>query len=135
MTDRELVAALAEVVPPARLVARVGLGVMFLLVGVHKLLDPATWTTYVVDWLVPLLVVSPTTFMLLNGALEVGFAVAFLADRWTGPLAAVAAVSLAATAGYLAVVGLTEGLFWDVFARDVGLAALALAVLAHEFED
>lgn len=138
MLDRQLASVATDVAtdvtPPASTVARVGLGAMFLFAGVHKLVDPAAWTTYVVDWLAPLLVVSPTTFMLANGAIEVGFAAAFLVDRWTAPLAAVAAVSLAATAGYLAVVGLTAGLFWDVFARDVGLAALALTVLAHEVD-
>jgi len=108
--------------------ARLGLGGMVLLAGVHKLADPAAWTVYVVDWLEPLLVVSPTTFMLANGWLEVAFGLALLLDRYTTGASLVAAVSLSATCLYLAVVWATAGLFGDVLARDVGLAGLAWAV-------
>jgi uncharacterized membrane protein YphA (DoxX/SURF4 family) len=113
--------------PPT--LARLGLGAMVLLAGIHKLADPAAWTVYVVDWLEPLIVVTPREFMLLNGVLEVGFGVLILADRYTAVSAGVAAVSLTATVGYLVVVGLTRGVFWDVVIRDVGLAGLAWAVL------
>jgi uncharacterized membrane protein YphA (DoxX/SURF4 family) len=113
--------------PPV--LARVGLGAMVLLAGVHKLLAPAAWAVYVTDWLAPLLVVSPVTFMLVNGVLEVGFGLAILADRYTALAAGVAAVSLSATVAYLALVAvLAGGLFADVLVRDVGLAALAWAV-------
>jgi uncharacterized membrane protein YphA (DoxX/SURF4 family) len=115
--------------PAPMAVARVGLGAMLLTAGVHKLLAPAVWATYAVDWLAPLLVVSPRTFMLLNGPAELVVGAALVADRWTAPAAAIAAVSLTATAGYLAVVLLTQGLFGDVLARDVGLAALAWTVM------
>lgn len=103
---------------------------MILLAGVHKLLAPAAWTLYVVDWLEPLILVSPRAFMLANGVLEVGFGALILADRYTAASAAVAAVSLTVTVGYLGVVGVTQGLFWDVAIRDVGLAGLAWGVLA-----
>ncbi|MFC7177321.1 DoxX family membrane protein [Halosegnis marinus] len=118
----------AERAPRPGVFARVGLGGMVLLAGVHKLLDPAAWTLYVVDWLEPFLVVSPTTFMLANGWLEVAFGVALLVDRYTAFAAFVAAVSLSATCLYLAAVWATAGLFGDVLARDVGLAGLAWAV-------
>ncbi|KTG07528.1 DoxX family protein [Haloferax profundi] len=98
--------------------------------GVHKLLDPLAWTVYVVDWLAPLLVVSPVVFMLVNGVLEIGFGAALVADRFTAIASAVAAVSLTATCLYLSLVFVLEGgLFGDVLARDVGLAGLAWAVL------
>ncbi len=117
--------------PSAAAISRAGLGSMILLAGVHKLLAPEAWALYVVDWLAPWLVVSPVTFMLINGVLEVGFGAAILADRYTAVAAAVAAVSLTATVGYLAVVAVThDGLFVDVLIRDVGLAGLAWAVLA-----
>ncbi|MFC7069057.1 DoxX family membrane protein [Halobaculum lipolyticum] len=120
--------------PPSATLARWGLGGMVLAAGVHKLLDPAAWTVYVVDWLAPLLVVSPTAFMVINGYLEVGFGLALLADRYTAVSSLVAAVSLSATCVYLAVVWATTGAvdggaFGDVPARDVGLAGLAWAVL------
>jgi len=102
---------------------------MVFLAGVHKLAAPAAWTQYVTDWLAPVLVVSPTTFMLVNGVLEIGFGAAIVADRWTALAAGVAAVSLSATVVYLAVVAALEGgRFLDVLVRDVGLAALAWAV-------
>lgn len=120
-------------VPPL-VVARVGLGLMVLLAGIHKLAAPAVWAAYVTDWLAPLLVVSPVVFMLVNGVLEVGFGLAIVADRLTVVTAGVAAVSLSATVGYLALVAVLEGgLYLDILIRDVGLAALAWAVVADAF--
>ncbi|WP_232688156.1 DoxX family membrane protein [Halobacterium zhouii] len=116
---------------PATL-ARWALGAMLVAAGAHKLLDPGAWTVYVTDWLAPWLVVSPTVFMLANGYLELAFGAALLADRYTVFASFVAAVSLTATVGYLAVVWATGGAFGDVLARDVGLAGLAWAVLAAE---
>ncbi|MCF2207890.1 DoxX family protein [Halobacterium salinarum] len=121
--------SLAERAPAPATLARVGLGLMLVAAGAHKLIDPAGWTVYVTDWLAPLLVVSPTTFMLANGYLELGFAALLLSDRCTAFAALVAAGSLAVTTAYLAVVWVDTGLFGDVVARDVGLTGLALAVL------
>jgi uncharacterized membrane protein YphA (DoxX/SURF4 family) len=116
-------------VPQPMTLARAGLGAMVLLAGAHKLAAPGPWAAYVTDWLAPFLVVSPSTFMLINGVLEVGFGLAIVADRWTIFTAGVAAVSISATVGYLALVAVLEGgLFLDVLVRDVGLAALAWAV-------
>jgi hypothetical protein len=110
-------------------VARLGLGVMLVLAGVHKLLAPAVWAVYVTDWLAPWLVVSPRLFMLANGPPEVLVGALLLADRYVAPATAVAAVSLPVTVLYLAVVAATDGRFVDVLIRDVGLAALAWVVL------
>jgi len=120
---------LARRLPPAATLARWGLGAMVLAAGVHKLLEPAAWTVYVTGWLAPLLVVSPTAFMLINGYLEVGFGVALLADRYVPFASFVAAASLSATCVYLAAVWATTGAFGDVLARDLGLAGLGWAVL------
>jgi len=126
----ERLARVAERTPRPAVVARVGLGLMVLLAGVHKLAAPGAWALYVTDWLAPWLVVSPVAFMLVNGVLEVGFGLAIVADRWTWVAAGVAAVSLSATVAYLALVAVLEdGLFVDVLVRDVGLAALAWAVV------
>lgn len=120
---------LAERSPAPTTLARVGLGLMVFLAGVHKLVAPELWAGYVTNWLAPWLVVSPVVFMLVNGVLEVGFGIAIVADRFTVFGAGVAAVSLTATVGYLAVVAVLEnGRFLDVLVRDVGLAALAWAV-------
>ncbi|WP_276282063.1 DoxX family membrane protein [Halorussus caseinilyticus] len=125
----------ASSLPPSATLTRAGLGAMLVAAGVHKLLDPAAWAVYVTDWFAPFLVVSPVAFMLINGWLEIGFGLALLADRYTAFAAAVAAVSLSATILYLLVVWVTTGLFGDVIARDVGLAALALAVFADSASD
>ncbi|WP_254829993.1 DoxX family membrane protein [Haloglomus salinum] len=117
--------------PSSATLARVGLGLMVLLAGVHKLLAPGAWAFYVVDWLEPFIVLSPVDFMLLNGWLELAFGLAIIVDRYTAFAAAVAAVSLTATVGYLGIVWVTAGRFGDVLARDVGLAALAWAVLVE----
>jgi uncharacterized membrane protein YphA (DoxX/SURF4 family) len=123
-------AALAARTPRPAAIARVGLGTMVLLAGVHKLVAPEVWAAYVTGWLAPWLVVSPVVFMLINGVLEVGFGVAIVADRWTVVGAGVAAVSLSATVAYLVLVALLDGgLFLDIMIRDVGLAALAWAVV------
>ncbi|WP_238398198.1 DoxX family membrane protein [Halorussus salinus] len=122
--------SVASRLPSSAVVTRAGLGAMLVAAGVHKLLDPAAWAVYVTDWLAPLLVVSPVAFMLINGWLEIGFGLALLADRYVALSAAVAAVSLSATILYLLVVWATTGRFGDVIARDIGLAALALAVFA-----
>lgn len=125
----ERLTRLAARAPSPPVLARVGLGVMVLLAGVHKLAAPGAWAVYVTDWLAPWLVVSPVAFMLVNGVLEVGFGLAIVADRWTPLAAGVAAVSLSATVGYLALVAVLEnGRFFDILVRDVGLVGLAWAV-------
>lgn len=130
LADDVTVTQLVDRTPAPLSVARVGLGAMVLLAGVHKLLAPGVWATYVTDWLAPWLVVSPVAFMLVNGVLEVGFGAAIVADRATAFAAGVAAVSLSATTAYLGLAAVVEGGFFvDVFVRDVGLSALAWAVL------
>jgi len=131
---RRWLAPVVERVETATL-ARVGLGTMLVLAGVHKLLAPAAWAVYVTDWLAPWLVVSPRLFMLANGPPEVLVGGLLLADRYVAPATAVAAVSLPATVGYLAVVAGTDGVFVDVLIRDVGLAALAWVVLLDALGD
>jgi uncharacterized membrane protein YphA (DoxX/SURF4 family) len=103
--------------------------------GVHKLLDPGAWAVYVVDWLVPWIVVSPTLFMLINGYLEIGFGLLLLADRYTAFASLVAAASLTATVCYLALVFVTQGAFGDVLARDVGLAGLGWVVFVESMRE
>jgi threonine dehydrogenase-like Zn-dependent dehydrogenase len=129
MHRTDLVGALARADRAVDPIARIGLGVVILLAGLHKLLDPAAWAVYVVPPFDRLLPMTPVQFMLLNGALEPPFALALLADRYTVFAAAFVTVSLAGTVAYLAVAALlTGGAFVDVLVRDVGLAALAASV-------
>jgi uncharacterized membrane protein YphA (DoxX/SURF4 family) len=109
--------------------SRVGLGVVILLAGVHKLLAPEAWAVYLVPPFDRLVVLSPVEFMLLNGVLEPPFALALVLDRYTTFAAAFVTVSLSVTVCYLAVAALlTNGAFVDVLVRDVGLVALAASV-------
>lgn len=125
----KVLARLVAAAPEPATVARVGLALMLVFAGMHKLLAPEAWTRYVTDWLAPWLVVSPVAFMLANGVVEVAFGCCIAADRYTAPLAGVSALSLAATVGYLGLVAATTGgQFADVAVRDVGLTALAVVV-------
>jgi len=116
--------------------ARVGLGLVILFAGVHKLFDPDAWAVYVDPWLAGLLPMSPVAFMLLNGVLELPFALALLLDRYTTAAAAFVTASLVATIAYLSAVALVgDGAAVDVIVRDVGLAALAGAVTLRSAAD
>jgi uncharacterized membrane protein YphA (DoxX/SURF4 family) len=123
---RETLARADHVAEP---LARVGLGVVILLAGLHKLLAPEAWAVSLVPPFDRLVILSPVEFMLLNGVLEPPFALALILDRYTTFAAAFVTVSLSVTVGYLAVAALlTNGSFVDVLIRDIGLAALAATV-------
>lgn len=129
-----LLTRLADRAPRPGAIAQFGLSSMVLLAGVHKLLDPGAWAVFVVPWLEPFILLSPTDFMLANGWLEVIFGLALLLDRYVAFASLVAAVSLTATVLYLGIVWATTGQFGDVVARDVGLAGLAWAVFVGELQ-
>lgn len=131
---RAWLSPVVEAVDTAAL-ARIGLGAMLVLAGVHKLLAPEAWAVYVTDWLAPWLLVSPRLFMLANGPPEILVGGLLLADRYVAPATVVAAVSLPATVLSLAAVAVTDGLFVDVLIRDVGLTALAWVVLLDALAD
>jgi uncharacterized membrane protein YphA (DoxX/SURF4 family) len=115
--------------PDPAAIARVGLGLTILFAGVHKLVAPGAWAGYIVGWAEPLVVVSPETFMWLNGPPEVLVGALLLADRYTALAATVVAVSLAGTLAYLAAATLTAADFTTAIVRDIGLLGLAVSVL------
>lgn len=127
-------ARLAEYESVADPVARLGLGTVILLAGVHKLVDPGAWAVYVepIAFLLPM---TTEEFMLLNGVLEPPFALAVLLDRYTVPAAAFITLSLVATVVYLTGVAALTGQFVDVIVRDIGLAALGFAVTVRAARD
>lgn len=128
MSIEEYVGWIAARAPDTEPIARIGLGLVILFAGVHKLLNPAAWAVYVGPLLEAVLPVSPVTFMLINGVLEPPFAIALLVDRYTVFAAAFVTLSLAVTTLYIALLGLTTGRFVDVLIRDLGLTALAATV-------
>jgi hypothetical protein len=115
--------------PEPATVARLGLGLTILLAGAHKVVAPGAWAGYVVGWAEPLVVVSPRTFMWLNGPPEVLVGGLLLADRWAALAATVVAVSLAGTLAYLGLAALSGTVFATAMVRDVGLLGLAVSVL------
>ena len=115
--------------PDPATVARVALGATILLAGLHKLVAPGAWAGYIVGWAEPLVVVSPRTFMWLNGPPEVLVGGLLLADRWAALAATVVAVSLAGTLAYLGLAALSGTVFATAMVRDVGLLGLAVSVL------
>lgn len=119
---------IAAKAPHTAAIARIGLGLVILFAGIHKLVDPMAWAVYIGSIMEAVLPVSPVVFMLINGVLEPPFAIALLADRYTVYAAAFVTVSLAATTLYIAFLGLATGRFVDILIRDLGLTALAATV-------
>lgn len=122
--DRRL-AAHAHRAPAA---LRVGLGLVILLEGAHKLVAPEVWAAYAAPWVELLWPWPMVPTMVANGVVEVGFGLALLVDRFTTFAAAVVAVSIVFVVVNLATIGLASGAFVDVAIRDVGLVALAVGV-------
>lgn len=119
---------LAEQSVRADPVLRIGLGIVILLAGGHKLVDPGAWTVYVAPPFQPLPVLSWTEAMIANGIAEVAFGGLLLADRYTVFAAAVVSLSLVGVAVDLVVLLALTGEGADILIRDLGLVALAVGV-------
>lgn len=112
-------------------VMRVGLGVVILLAGAHKLVAPGVWTAYAAPWvsaLWPDALVSMEAAMVLNGAIEVLFGLALVAGVYPAIAAGIVALSMAAVVVNLLTGAATTGEHVDVLIRDVGLVVLATGV-------
>lgn len=129
--DRRL-AARADLAPA---VFRVGLGLVILLEGAHKLVAPEAWAAYAAPWVLALWPAPMVPTMVANGVIEVGFGLALVADRYTTIAATVVALSIAFVVVNLVTLGLADGSFVDVAIRDVGLVALATGVALQAAAD
>lgn len=132
--------ALAERAPLATPLLRVGVGLVLLLAGAHKLVRPDAWSRYAAPLLVdlwPASVLSFDAFMQLGGVGEVAFGLLLLAGTYTSLVAALSALSLASVVVNLAVGWVQTGDHLDILVRDVGLTAMAaaLALLAARAEE
>lgn len=107
---------------------RVGLGIVILLAGAHKLVRPDVWTGYAAPWVLSAWPLPMEPTMVVNGAIEVVFGVALIAGVRTTAVAGITAISLAAVLVNLASVALLSGEFVDILIRDAGLTVLAVAV-------
>lgn len=112
----------------AGLLLRIGLGVTFLLSGLHQFLVPAAWHQYLAPqiasrWSVMLLPLDPVFSMF--GATEILVGLLVLADWHTPTLAALSGLYLTGVIANLALAMLAGEPFGHILARDVGLAFFA----------
>ncbi|MFB6361336.1 MAG: DoxX family membrane protein [Halobacteriales archaeon] len=115
----------------AGLVLRVGLGVVILLAGLHKLVAPSSWHAYLAPpitatWPTSLLPLDPT--FVAFGLSEVLFGGLLLADWHTPTVAVFTALSLLGVVVNLLLAVAVGEPFVDVLVRDLGLVALAIGV-------
>jgi uncharacterized membrane protein YphA (DoxX/SURF4 family) len=118
---------------------RVGVGLLLLLAGLHKLVAPEVWSAYYAPLFLsldPTGIAGSAAAMQAGGVGEIAFGLLILADKYTSIVAALAALSLAAVVVNLAVMALQTGEAVDVLIRDVGLTvmAAALALLSAQEE-
>lgn len=106
----------------ASLLLRFALGVPFLVFGIGKFVDAASWVGYIPPWMTPLLPVSVWTFLTIIGVTECVLGALLLAGLWTRIVAALAALHLL---GIIVALGGNEIAF-----RDATLLLTALALVA-----
>ncbi|MFB6242201.1 MAG: DoxX family membrane protein [Candidatus Nanosalina sp.] len=109
-------------------VFRTGLGGMIVLSGIHKLLNPAVWASYIAPVFAEVMGkigMAPSLFMQFNGVFELLFGTAILFDRYTTLSSSLVTLSLAAIVVNLGVAGLG---YTDIIIRDLGLLMLSLGV-------
>ena len=109
----------------ARTALRFGLGLAAFLAGLDKFVGLlADWPGYVAPVVAAMLPVSPETFMLIVGVVEMAVGTAIL-TRWTREGGWVAMAWLLLIAGNLVL----TGRFFDVAVRDVEMAIAAFALV------
>lgn len=116
----------------ASTVLRVGLGIVILLAGLHKLVAPAVWGDYLAPIFAMRWPVSITLTMVVFGLSELPFGVLLIIDRYTLAAAVIVASSMAGTIINLAIAALQTGRFIDILIRDFGLLVLAVGVVLVE---
>lgn len=102
---------------------RYGVGIVFLILGIMQLVDPAGWIGYVPGFVPG----DARTIILLNGVLDSLVGLALLIGFY---------VRIAAIIGALHLLGITFSLGWnDLAVRDFGLALATLSVALHAEDD
>lgn len=119
-------------------VLRWGLGLTILLAGGYKLVAPAAWHAYLAPTLEaawPTGILSLDAGFVLFGLSEIAVGLLLLADWHTPTVAALTAISLAATVGNLALAVAQGMAVIDVLIRDLGLTAFATGVALDAAQD
>lgn len=113
---------------------RIGLGVVILAAGLHKLVEPGAWAVYMAPLFAARWPVGLDPTMVVFGVTEVPVGLALLADRWTAIAAGIVAVSMLGTVGNLAIAWVQTGDFADTLIRDFGLFVLATGVALRSLD-
>ncbi|QKQ98373.1 DoxX family membrane protein [Candidatus Nanohaloarchaea archaeon] len=109
-------------------VFRLGIGTVILFSGVHKLVNPAVWASYIAPVFADLMSqigLTGTLFMKANGVFEILFGAALTLDKYTTVAAGLVTLSMA---GIILNLALGGAGYMDVIIRDIGLLLLALGV-------
>lgn len=114
---------------------RVGLGVVILLAGLHKLVAPGAWAVYLAPAFAAVWPVSVESSMVVFGLTELPVGLALLADRYAALAAAVVAVSMLGVLVDLTVAVAQTGRYADVLVRDLAVTALAVGVALQSAGD
>lgn len=109
-------------------VLRIGLGIVILLAGLHKLVEPAVWVPYLAPLFAVHWPISTELTMVLFGSSELPVGIALIIDRYTSIAAAIVAISMIGTVFNLFIAILQTGQFIDILIRDIAVLVLAIGV-------
>lgn len=117
-------------------VFRSGLGLVMLGAGVHGMIAPEVWASYMAPWAAGLLSsigIDPMLFMQVNAVGEIVFGLALLADFYTTITAGLTALALFSILINLFTAGAAG--YADIIVRDIGLLFLAIGVTLQSARD
>lgn len=109
-------------------VFRLGIGLVILFSGIHKLANPTVWASYIAPIFADLMNqigLTGTLFMKVNGVFEILLGAALTLDRYTTAAAGLVTLSMA---GIILNLALGGAGYLDIIIRDIGLFMLALGV-------
>lgn len=109
-------------------VLRIGLGVVILLAGLHKLAEPAVWVPYLAPLFAVRWPISIELTMVVFGLSELPVGIALVIDRYTTVASAIVALSMIGTVLNLAIAVFQTGRFIDILIRDLAVLVLAIGV-------
>ena len=109
-------------------ILRYGFAAVFLWFGIMELGNPGSWVGFIPSWITAFTGLSAHSFVLVNGAVEIIFAVALAFDFYTSVVAGLLALHLLAI---VVEVGIDP-----IGVRDIGLmlALVSLSILAFPEE-
>ncbi len=102
------------------LLLRLGAGIVFIVFGIDKFLDPIGWASWAPPWFWSLMPLAETPLMYIVGVTETLLGALMLIGLWTRLAAALTAAHLASI---IILIGMNE-----IAVRDIGLLFLALGI-------